>query len=68
MVIGAYIVFPYNQDQISIPMKLVVDFRVASALTIGIFWGLMAIILGSFWDHLQPFKIINGSDTERFKK
>ena len=68
VIIGAYIVFPYNPDEISIPMKLVVDFRVASALTIGIFWGLMAIILGSFWDHLQPFKIINGSDTERFKK
>ena len=49
-------------------MKLVVDFRVASALTIGIFWGLMAIILGSFWDNLQPSKIINDSGIERFKK
>ena len=37
VIIGAYIVFPDNPDEISIPMKLVVDFRVASALTIGIF-------------------------------
>jgi len=29
-------------------------FRVAGAFTIGIFWGLMGLILGSFWDILKP--------------
>jgi predicted cobalt transporter CbtA len=51
---GAYLLFPPNPDKITIPMDLVTSFRIASAFTIGIFWGLMAFILGSFWDKLKP--------------
>jgi hypothetical protein len=35
-------------------MDLIMTFRVAGAFTIGIFWGLMGITLGSFWDKLKP--------------
>ncbi|HET7149464.1 MAG TPA: CbtA family protein [Candidatus Nitrosopolaris sp.] len=51
---SAYILFPPNPDKITIPMDLIMTFRVAGAFTIGIFWGLMAITLGSFWDILKP--------------
>jgi len=51
---SAYLLLPPNADRITIPIDLVTNFRVASAFTIGIFWGLMGIILGSFWDILKP--------------
>lgn len=35
-------------------MDLVTSFRIVDAFTIGIFWGLMGITLGSFWDKLKP--------------
>ncbi len=51
---SSYLLFPPNPDRITIPIDLVTNFRIASAFTIGIFWGLMGIILGSFWDKLKP--------------
>lgn len=50
----AYIAMPPNPDQITAPMDLVTSFRVASGFTMSIFWGLLGIILGSFWDKLKP--------------
>jgi predicted cobalt transporter CbtA len=50
----AYLLFPPNPDKTTIPMDLLTSFRIVSAFTIGIFWGLMGIILGSFWDKLKP--------------
>jgi Probable cobalt transporter subunit (CbtA) len=35
---GAYLVFPPNPDNITIPIDLIVNFRVVSALSVGIFW------------------------------
>ena len=51
---SSYLLFPPNPDRITIPIDLVTNFRIATAFTIGIFWGLMGIILGSFWDKLKP--------------
>jgi hypothetical protein len=45
---------PPNPDKITAPMDLVQGFRIASAFTMSIFWGLLAIILGSFWDKFKP--------------
>jgi predicted cobalt transporter CbtA len=50
----AYIAMPSNPDQITAPMDLVTSFRVASGFTMSIFWALLGIILGSFWDKLKP--------------
>ena len=50
----AYVSFPQNPDKVTIPMDLLTSFRIAATFTIGIFWGLMGIILGSFWDMLKP--------------
>ena len=51
---STYLLFPPNPDKITILMDLLMTFRVAGAFTIGIFWGLMGLILGSFWDILKP--------------
>jgi hypothetical protein len=51
---SAYLLFPPNPDKITISMDLIMTFRVAGAFTIAIFWGLMGITLGSFWDKLKP--------------
>ncbi len=51
---GAYFAMPANPDEIGAPMDLVVSFRIASALTISMFWALLGIIFGAFWDKLKP--------------
>jgi predicted cobalt transporter CbtA len=51
---AAFVAMPSNPDQITAPMDLVVSFRIASAFTMSVFWGLLGIILGSFWDRLKP--------------
>lgn len=50
----AYVSFPPYPDKVTIPMDLLTSFRIAGAFTIGIFWWLMAVILGTFWDKLKP--------------
>ena len=45
IMIGAYLVFPPNPDKITIPMDLIMRFRIASVFTTSIFWGLLGIIL-----------------------
>ena len=50
----AFIIFPPNPDDITISMDLVMNFRIVSKLTMGIFWGILGIVLGSFWDKVKP--------------
>jgi predicted cobalt transporter CbtA len=50
----AYLAMPPNPDQITAPMDLVIGFRLASGFTMSVFWGLLGIILGRFWDKLRP--------------
>jgi predicted cobalt transporter CbtA len=56
IIIGAFIILPSNPDKISAPMDLVLAFRIASAFTMSVFWGILALIFGSFWDRLKPHK------------
>lgn len=51
---GAYLVMPPNPDTINAPMDLVTGFRIASGFTMSIFWVLLGIILGAFWDRTKP--------------
>jgi len=57
VMIGAYLVMPPNPDAITAPIELVTGFRIASVLTMSMFWGVLAVILGSFWDKLKPHEI-----------
>jgi hypothetical protein len=54
IIIGAFLILPPNPDKITAPMDLVLGFRIASGFTISVFWGLLALIFGSFWDRLKP--------------
>jgi predicted cobalt transporter CbtA len=54
VIASAYLLLPPNPDKITIPTDLIVSFRIASVFTMGIFWGLLGIILGLFWDKLKP--------------
>ncbi len=53
---GAYLAMPANPDPINAPMDLVIGFRITSAITISMFWGLLGVIFGTFWDKLNPSK------------
>jgi predicted cobalt transporter CbtA len=56
IIAGAYLAMPSSPDPINAPMDLVIGFRAASAITLSIFWGLLGVIFGSFWDKLHPDK------------
>ena len=53
IIVGAFLILPSNPDKISAPIDLVQGFRTASAFTMTIFWGLLGITLGAFWDRLK---------------
>lgn len=54
IMIAAYLIMPPNPDAITAPIDLVIGFRIVSAFTISIFWVLLGIILGWFWDKFKP--------------
>jgi predicted cobalt transporter CbtA len=54
IMIVAYAAMPPNPDPITAPMDLVISFRIASGFTMGVFWAMLGIILGTFWDKLKP--------------
>lgn len=54
IMISTYFAMPVNPDEITVPMDLVIGFRLASGFTMSVFWGLLGIIFGAFWDKLKP--------------
>lgn len=50
----AFVILPANPDEITIASDLLTNFRIVSTVTMGIFWGIMGILLGSFWDVVRP--------------
>jgi predicted cobalt transporter CbtA len=50
----AFVVLPANPDEVTISSNLLMNFRIVSAITMGIFWGVLGILLGSFWDIVKP--------------
>jgi predicted cobalt transporter CbtA len=50
----AFVVLPPNPDDITISTDLLMNFRIASTLTMGIFWGVLGLVLGAFWDKAKP--------------
>jgi predicted cobalt transporter CbtA len=49
-----FMILPPNPDEITAPMDLVMGFRIASAFTLSVFWGLLGLILGALWDKTKP--------------
>lgn len=54
IIAAAYLAMPSNPDPITASMDLVIGFRMASAITLSMFWGLLGVIFGTFWDKLNP--------------
>jgi predicted cobalt transporter CbtA len=54
IMITMYVIMPSNPDSINAPMDLVTSFRIASGFTMSIFWGLLGVLLGAFWDKTKP--------------
>jgi len=50
IMVTAYAVMPSNPDKIEISIDLIQTFRALSAITIGVFWGILGIVFGSLWD------------------
>lgn len=50
IMVTAYVIMPSNPDKIEISMDLIQTFRILTAITIGVFWGILGIIFGSLWD------------------
>ncbi len=50
----AFVVLPANPDEITISSELLMNFRIVTTITMGIFWGMLGILLGSFWDVVKP--------------
>jgi predicted cobalt transporter CbtA len=61
IIIAAYLTMPANPDAITAPMDLVAGFRIASGFTMSIFWLLLGVILGGFWDKFKPHEIVKVS-------
>ena len=47
---GVYLAMPANPDPINAPIDLVMGFRITSGITISMFWALLGVIFGAFWD------------------
>ena len=54
----AYLGLPANPDTITAPIDLVRGFRIATAFTMSIFWGLLGVIFGLFWDKFKPHETV----------
>ena len=50
----AFAVLPNNPDEVAISADLLMNFRIVTIVTMGIFWGALGILLGSFWDVVKP--------------
>jgi len=51
-----FVAMPENPDEITAPMDLVNDFRIASFLGVTSFWISIGLILGFFWNRYSPHK------------
>ena len=54
VMLTAYVAMPPNPDPITGPMDLLMGFRIVTGITIGMFWGLLGLILGALWDKTKP--------------
>lgn len=54
VMVGAYLILPPSPDEVSAPMDLVQEFRIASVFTMSVFWGLLGLILGAMWNRVKP--------------
>ena len=49
----AFFLMPENPDEITAPMELVDEFRIASFIAVSVYWLTLGLILGGFVEKLQ---------------
>jgi predicted cobalt transporter CbtA len=54
---AAFVAMPANPDPMTAPEELVNGFRAASLVGVSVFWLVLALILGTLWQKLQPDRI-----------
>ncbi|MGH9921675.1 MAG: CbtA family protein [Nitrososphaerales archaeon] len=52
-IIPFYFIMPPNPDAIMVPMELVTNFRIVTAITATIFWVILGITFGALWDKFK---------------
>ena len=52
VMLSIYLIFPPN-PKVTMPTNLITSFRVMAVITIGIFWGVLGMSSGLFWDRLS---------------
>jgi predicted cobalt transporter CbtA len=57
IMILSYIAMPSNPDKMSISMDLVEVFRLVSAATIVMFWGILGAVFGTLWNKFKPHNL-----------
>lgn len=57
IMLAAYFAMPANPDSVTVPMDLVISFRLVAGLTMSAFWGLLGFLNGAFWDKTQPHEV-----------
>lgn len=57
IIVAAYLTMPPNPDAITAPNDLVNGFRIASISTMSVYWLLLGILSGLFWDKFKPHQI-----------
>ena len=50
----AFVLMPPNPDEITASMELVNGFRIMSVIAVSVFWISLGVILGLFWQKIQP--------------
>jgi len=55
-IIAIFVAMPENPDEVTAPMDLVNGFRLMSIVAVSTFWISIAILLGIFWQKVQPDK------------
>ena len=63
-----FVVMPPNPDEITAPMELVNGFRVMSVIGVSVFWIALGIILGLFWQKIQPDRHIQTQTNQHHSK
>lgn len=57
IMIVSYIAMSSNPDKISVSIDLVEIFRLVSAATIVMFWGILGLIFGTLWNSFKPHNL-----------
>jgi len=52
-IVPFYFVMPPNPDAITVPMDLITNYRVVTAITATVFWVILGIVFGALWDKFK---------------